>query len=170
MTVVNKLVPALTILLLVLLAVLPWGFPSSSRFVLPFLPCIAIHFWVASHDDALPEWVVFAAGLSVDVLTNGPLGYWSFIYLLTFALALQSRHLPGGGAGLHWLTFVTGLAITVITAWALSSLYFLEFADWQAFAVAAMAAGIAYPIVALVLRALDSLVPDRLDHRLERGA
>ena len=81
MSVAGRLVPALSVAVLVMVAVLPWGLPPDGRFVLPLLPFIAIHYWTSRHPEKLAEWVPFAAGLTVDVLSNGPLGYWSLIYL-----------------------------------------------------------------------------------------
>jgi rod shape-determining protein MreD len=164
-----QIVPALSVAILAVLAVLPWGLPSQSRFVLPLLPFIAIHYWVSRKHQRLPEWVVFFCGLAVDVLTNGPLGYWSFIYLAGFALSSGARDIRNDTLVTRWLLFLSTLAVLVICAWGLSSLYFFDLVEWTPFAWAAVAAGLAYPFIAVLLRAIDPAPAARINDRLERG-
>jgi rod shape-determining protein MreD len=169
MQILTQAIPSLSVALLSLLAMLPWGLPSNSRFVLPLLPYIAIHYWTARDPERLPAWVVFACGLAVDVLTNGPLGYWSLIYLAGYVFATGAGEVRSTGPGARWLLFLSSLAMLVVCAWALSSLYFFDLVEWTPFAWAAVAAGIAYPVIAYILRALDPRSARRLNDRLERG-
>lgn len=155
MRLLASLGPPLTVFALALLAALPWGLPSDGRFFLPLLPFVAIHYWALRHAERMPEWVVFLAGLTLDVLTNGPLGYWALIYLLGYIIAVLQA--PWGQDGVLWraLLFLAALAVLAVAEWGLSSLYYFEWADWRPFAWAALAAGLVYPVFAAVLRSLD---------------
>jgi len=168
-TIAGRLVPGLSVAVLALVAVLPWGLPPDARFVLPLLPFIAIHYWMSRHPDRLSVWVPFAAGLAVDVLSNGPLGYWSLIYLVGYMLAAEAHHVTGTGAAGRWLIFLASLAILVAAAWGIASLYDLELAGWRPFAWAAVFAGLAYPPLALVLRTIDPATVRGANDRLVRG-
>jgi rod shape-determining protein MreD len=114
--------PIGSVAVLTLIAALPLGIPAGDRFFLPLLPVIAIHYWTLRHDAWLPEWVVFLAGLTLDILTHGPVGYWAFIYLLAHLTATLSArlHLESSLDRLLLL----GLAIVVITfaAWLTASI------------------------------------------------
>jgi rod shape-determining protein MreD len=168
-SVAGRVVPALSIAVLALIAVLPWGLPPDARFVLPLGPFIAIHYWASRHPDRLSEWVPFAAGLAVDVLSNGPLGYWSLIYLVGYMIAVEAHLVTATGPAGRWLVFLASLALLVTAAWLIASLYYLELADWRPFAWAALLAGLAYPACALVLRSLDPDPVRRSNDRLARG-
>ena len=155
MIVGTRLVPVVSVLALTLLSALPWGLAPEARFVLPLIPVAAIHFWVVRGADRISEATVFLDGLLLDVLTNGPLGFWSLIYLTGYGtslmLARRARLLSLGGTAAH-LIVVTVLAAVI---WVVSSLYALEIADWRPLAVASLAAAAAYPVVALLMSLLD---------------
>lgn len=169
MNLTNRFLPIFSVALLALIAVLPWGLSTDKRFVLPLLPYVAIYFWNSRYSGLLPEWVPFVAGLSVDVLSNGPLGFWSLIYLLGYILSSKMRHIFGGvGAG-RWLMFLSSLTLLLIASWGITSLYSLEKAEWGPFIWAALLAGLAYPILSRILASLSPQLYHSLsDHRMVR--
>ena len=165
-----KLIAPGSVLLLVILSALPWGVPADSRFVLPLLPVVAIHYWVLrERAPLLPEWFVFACGLLLDILTNGPLGFWPLIYLFAYVLATLSAPWAREGVFARWLLLLAALAILSICAWIISSIYAIEIVDWQPFAWGALAAGLAHPLFALLL--IGSRRPPRRGNNVlfERG-
>lgn len=155
MRILARVGPSLTVLALVLIAALPWGLPPDGRFFLPLIPFVAVHYWALRHPERMPEWVVFVAGLMLDVLTNGPLGYWALMYLMGYILAVLSVPWANEGVVGRWMLFLAALLALAIAEWALSSLYYFEFADWRPIAWAALGAGLVYPLFAAVLRSLD---------------
>jgi rod shape-determining protein MreD len=164
-----RLMPALTVSILAVLAVLPWGLPADARFVLPFLPVIALHDWSSRHADRLSPWVPFAAGIVVDVLTNGPLGYWPLIYLGAMMLGADAQRMPGAGPAARWVVFLAALVGLVIAAWGVASLYHLSVSDWRPFAWALWVSALCYPPLAFVLRALDPVPLRPSNDRMVRG-
>lgn len=165
----RHMAPLATLALLTLLAALPWGLPSNDRFFLPLAPVVAIHYWSLRHDALMPEWAVFAAGLTVDILTHGPLGYWSLIYLLAHMFALWSAPLAGNGTAARLALLAAALAAVAAVGWAVASAYFLEMADPIPYATGAgYAFLIALPLLA-VLRWIDGARSGRDNARLARG-
>lgn len=160
----NTIFPAVVIAFLTLISALPWGLPPEIRFVLPLLPLVAIHYWIVRGTARIAEWFVFLAGLTLDVLTNGPLGYWSIMYLgghaLSTMLAPRARALRFGG----WASLMVVTAALSVVIFAVTSLYAFEIADWRPLVIAAFAAASAYPVLAGLL----SLFEDR--PRAEGGA
>ncbi len=165
----SRIVPALSVAMLALLAVLPWGLPADGRFVLPFLPVVAIHYWASRHPERLSAWVPFAAGLVVDVLSNGPLGFWPLLYLGATMLGVEAHGFNTTSATARWALFVAALIALVAAAWGVASLYHVTLADWRPFAWAAWMAALSYPLVAFVLRALDPEPLRPSNDRLVRG-
>lgn len=166
----RRVAPIASIAALTVLAALPWGLPAEDRFFLPLLPVIAIHFWTLRHDAWIPEWLVFLAGLSVDILTQGPLGYWSLIYLVAHLAATFSA--PYADQGSVPRLGLLGLALALVTAlaWLVSSVYFFELVDVRPYLAGLAFAAVCALILLPVLHALD--VPDRNrdSARLFRGA
>lgn len=166
MSVMRSFGPPASVGLVALLSALPWGLSPEIRFVMPLIPFVAIHFWIVRDEEAFGEWFVFSAGLMLDVLTNGPLGFWSIVYLIGYALstmlAEQARTRPLGG----WAALVVVVSCLAVVEWAVSSLYFLELMDWRPLALAALFAAAAYPVLALVL----GLAFDATGRRGQTGA
>jgi rod shape-determining protein MreD len=118
----------------------------------------------------MPAGAVFASGLAMDVLTYGPLGFWSLVYLAGFGVASRrwgrGEEEAEGSASLAGLVCVVALASAV--AWAGSSLYFVRLMDWRPMALAGVAAAIAYPLVALALGPVARFIDGRRIPRLYR--
>lgn len=174
----RAIAPGLTILIVTLFAALPWGWPGAGRFVLPLLPFAIVHYWVLRRPDLVPEWLVFATGLTFDVLTNGPLGYWSLIYLTGYAMTVAALPWAGVGRLGRWALFAALIAILACAQVLLSIAYFNQAIDAWSVAVASAWAVLLYPIVVMMLGGLRGAVGEADAHRhrdtararLERGS
>ena len=154
---------------LTLIATLPWGLPSEYRFFLPLLPVVAIHFWSLRYPGLVPEWYVFMMGLSLDILTHGPLGYWSLVYLITHFLAVVSAPLADRGQLARLALFGLALGLVAAISWMISSLYFLELADAWPYATGAGLAACGAIVLIPLLHAFDPAGGGRDNTRLARG-
>jgi rod shape-determining protein MreD len=171
MNVSRLIAPIGSVALLTLIAALPLGVPAGDRFFLPLLPVVAIHYWTLRHDAWLPEWVVFVAGLALDILTHGPVGYWAFIYLFAHLIAtLGSRTHPETTLA---RLLLLGIAIAMVTAvaYAVASIYFFEVLDWTPYVTGAVLASLCAILIILpILRILDGVAEPGRNIRLTRGA
>ena len=161
--------PVASIAVLALIAALPWGLPSEDRFFLPLLPVIAIHYWSLRYPAMIPEWFVFVTGLGLDILTHGPLGYWALIYLAAHSIAVLSEPFGRSGQVARVALFVPSLLAVAALAWAVSSVYFFEWADWRPFALGAGLAAIGGLLIIPVLHVLAGAPPGRANASLARG-
>ncbi len=169
MAFLDRLILALTIVVTTILVALPWGMAAENRFFLPLLPLIVIHYWTMRRPTLIAEWWVFLAGLSLDILTHGPIGYWAFIYLLGYAAAQFSSQKSEDGVIAKWGLSAATLMVLTGIAWAVSSLYHFELADWRPYAFAAVAAALIYPVLGVVLRGLSLSRPQSRNVLLKRG-
>lgn len=169
MSALRYLFPLTSILLFTLVAALPWGLPTEDRFFPPFLPIVVIHFWGLRRPELVPEWFVFAAGLCLDILTHGPLGFWALVYLTAYALGVLSAPYGDSGRFARVLLFLLGLAAVAFTAWTVASIYFLEVADWRAFVRGTWLAAAAAIVIVPVLHVLGVRQHTMSNHRLARG-
>lgn len=169
MAYLDRLIPILSLIVNTILVALPWGMAAENRFFLPLLPLIVIHYWTLRRPTVTAEWWAFLAGLSLDILTHGPIGYWAFIYLLGYAAAQFSTKLAEDGWITKWAVSAATLMGLTAIAWAVSSLYHFELADVWPYVSAGVAAALIYPVFGFVLR---GLTPSRAQSRnvlLERG-
>jgi len=154
------IVPSLVLFLAVVVAAVPWALPAAAGFILPLLLIIFIFALTMQQKRELPTISVFAAGLLMDVLTAGPLGYWAIIFLLTHTLAgIYSRRAKNKRFGTLWLAFAGTAAAASIFGWALASIYFVRIIDWQPMFIGGAVAVALFPLLAWPVRRSLGLAP-----------
>lgn len=117
------LVPAATLVVTVVLAVLPLGIPGLHA-VTPFLALAAVYFWSIYRPELLPVWAAFLVGLLQDLLTGSPLGLTALVLVLVRALAVsQRRTLLGQSFGVEWAGFLMIAAGAGAAGWLLACIY-----------------------------------------------
>lgn len=72
------------------LAAAPWPGPVAAV-AMALLPAVVLHYWALRRSGALPELAIVFAGLSVDLVSGGPLGQFTVIYVLAWAIGLWQR-------------------------------------------------------------------------------
>ena len=162
------LVPIVIVALLTILAAAPWGVGANGRFLLPLVPFLAIAHWALLRPGQMPAGLAFASGLCLDVLTNGPLGYWSFVFLSGHLLALW---MPSDGHPAllqRWLHFLPVMGVVVLVEWCISSLYFMRAAEVSALLWAASVAIATFPILSALLMLLEPRISEHRALQLER--
>lgn len=148
------LTPGLVLVLAVVAAAVPWGLPEPATFVLPLLVAPLVFLLSLRRRGAVHAGTVFGAGVVMDVLTAGPLGYWPLIFLLVHALAQGSAAVPGVAARFVflWAAFAVATVLACAAGWSVGALYFAAFIDWRPMALGAAAAIAAFPLLAWPMR------------------
>ncbi len=168
MTVSSRIAPFALVVLAVIVCALPWSPTAEMRLVLPLLPYVVIHRCVERWGEATPDWLVFLAGFAADVAGQGPLGYWSLIYLCGYTMIRSATAERQHNAATRLLLFVVTIVSLAAMQWSVSSVYFLRSAEIKPLAVAAGVAFAAYVVVSIVIPA-GSGIPARRNTRLQRG-
>ena len=154
------IVPSLVLFLAVVVAAVPWVLPAAASFILPLLLIIFVFLLTIQHKRDLPTVSVFVAGLLMDVLTAGPLGYWAIIFLLTHTLAnFYAKRAGTAQFGKLWFAFAMTAAAASIFGWVLASIYFVRVIDWQPMFIGGAVAIALFPLVAWPLRRSLGLAP-----------
>lgn len=145
----RALVPALTLMLATLVAVLPWRLPTEIAPLPQLLPvAVAVH-WAARRPEWLAEWAVAAAGLAVDAVTQAPLGLWALSGLAGYAAGLaQGRVLAGGGL-VQRLAGAVCLCLGALTAGLITAIYGWAAIDYRPLALSAGIVAGAYLVLGL---------------------
>lgn len=168
MSLLALLLPGLVIMALTLVCALPWGTSGELALVLPMLPYALIHRCVERWDEATPDWLAFLAGFTMDVVGQGPLGYWALIYLCGYTMVRSAtadrRHGNVSSIALFALTAVC----VALMQWSVASIYYVRAVDVVPLVIAAGVAMLAY-LVLLILLPTATTEPVRANSRLERG-
>ena len=113
---------AQTIAVLLLLSA-PFGIPGQAQ-LQPAWATACVFFWSLYRPASLPALLVFAIGLLLDLLAQGPIGVHVFILLLVHATALRLRRtLTRSGFATVWLMFCGVAAASAAVEWLLVSLF-----------------------------------------------
>jgi rod shape-determining protein MreD len=149
---IGAAVPALTLVLATIVAVLPWGFGHLADFGFAMLPMIVVHYWSLRRPRHLPVSLVFACGLAIDVMTHGPLGFWALLALVSVAAApAPDRDTFASTIAGRYGHSILAMGVVALVGWVLMSIYFQRVIDWQPMAFGVGASVLLYPIVAFAL-------------------
>lgn len=127
----RALLPVASVVMLTIMAVLPWGVPVEDRFALPLLPVAAIYYWTSDRAAWLPEGAVFLSGLLLDVLTQGPLGYWALVYLAAHLVAVVASRFRFETVAARFAAFAAAVVAVTVFGWLAASVYFLQLLAWE---------------------------------------
>ncbi len=167
---IRNVIPGVIVALTTLLAALPWGLTSDTRFLLPMLPYAAIHYWAVHRPALMPQWIAFSSGLATDVLTHGPLGFWSLVFLLGLMFVQATRAGERWGTIGRWLHFCLTLVLLALAQWLIAASFFMHAIDWRPFLHGAILVALIYPVLSLIFMPLARLWPSAGHGRFERGA
>lgn len=147
----RRVVPGLTIVLLILIGVLPLPLPYHGE-VVPWLPLMGLYYWVVFRPDLMPRPVVFAIGLLHDAILGAPFGLMALTYLLVHAFVLtQRRFLVGKPFWIFWSGFAMVAPVAVFVAWLTASILRGALLPGEATLVALALTVVTFPLVAWLL-------------------
>lgn len=116
--------PAASVLASACVAAVPWGAGDAAEYMLPLITLFIVHFWASRWRILMPSPFVFLVGLTTDLLTNGPLGFWALLYLLAYGIGAFGPRFRSMFANAFWSLAVL-LALAVL-GWVISSVYYLK--------------------------------------------
>lgn len=104
--------------------------PISQIFSADLAPAyglMAVYYWAVQRPEVFPPYAVFVLALLYDLLSAGPLGLWTLVYLIVYGIVVSQRLLFVGRAfSLFWLGFLVTAMAAGVLGWMLASLYFGE--------------------------------------------
>lgn len=151
------------ILVTALVCVLPWTTPvrigDGATALMALVPAAAICACVVARPWQTPSLAVFLAGLLMDTVTAGPLGYWALVNLTAASVARGiATHVVVNALMLAWVTFGLSATAAAMVGWAVTSLYRLHPAPVSEIAFPAIVAVTVFPVATVVTRALLAVV------------
>ena len=153
-----RLLPAVTLLIAALLAVLPFGVDEVVQYAIRFAPLMVAHYWSARRPALLPVPLIFGVGLTVDILTHLPLGYTALLALVVSGIAPLEAWASGRSTAIgRAAVFAVAMCVAAMLAWTIAAVYNGVRPDSWPFMVAALTSICLYPIMTLALMSIDRL-------------
>ncbi len=116
-------IPFAVALFCVMFTMLPWGL-SSGVVIAPSFALMAVYYWGLYRPDLMPPIAVFLVGLFQDLMSGGPLGLWSLVYLAVYGVVVSQRLFFIGKAFLAiWIGF--GVILSPLSVLAQAFLSFI---------------------------------------------
>ena len=138
----------------VFLIATPWRF-FDALVPTPILPLTIVFFWTLYEPQKLPASAVFLIGIFQDILSGGPIGLWSTLYLVVqYAVLSQRAYFLGRAFQVIWM----GFAVTAFTAgliqWLVMGLMAGELLPLRFILIQMLTTVAFYPMIAHVFRDL----------------
>lgn len=133
---------------------------------MPNIAAVSLYFWAINGPVFMPPWSVFLLGLTHDLLSGTPLGFWVVIYLAAYGFTLTQRVFFRGRTGIGaWLGFAFVMFLVTASAWLMGMVLFERWFDPGEIALQAVVTLVLYPLFARVfsvLRRLLTTAPESL--------
>ena len=134
---------------LLLLGMIPWRVAFWSHFAVPFVYA-SLFCWVVFRADLISVPCVFLLGLSADLLTISPLGYYTFLFLIFYWAVLSERRFFAARPFLFsWAAFCAFVFPLIIVQWLLASLLNLSWLSFLFFFGQGILLMAVFPIISL---------------------
>src|SRR5436305_257420 len=158
----GRLLPAATMVVAALIAVVPVRAPGYAALT-PAFSLMAAYHWTIYRPDLLPPAILFAVGVAEDLLTGGPVGVTALLLLVARAAVLNNRrYFVNRGFAFVWAGFTILASIGMLGLWAVHCALDLTILDFRRtlFRTAVTIAG--FPVASfLVGRAQRALIGPR---------
>lgn len=162
MKLLAKPFPLVTVMIFAVLSALPWGGDENLRSILPMMPLAVVHFWSARRPNLMPAVGVLFLGVLVDLLSQGPIGFYALLALMTGLMTTQLAEMSIFDTRLgRLLLAIIVFGCVEFFAWGLASLYFHTNQPLKPYVSTFMSLSIIYPFAALILGAADNLLSPR---------
>jgi rod shape-determining protein MreD len=150
--------PFCSMLLLVLISFMPLRIPSYAS-VTPAFALMGVFHWTVYRPALLPPLVLFALGVTVDLVAAGPLGLTAIVFLVARWVVLRQRQFfVGRQFAFVWFGFTLTAAGAVALVWMVGSLYSGVFLDLRPILLQWVLTVAFYPAVSWCLQRLQRLL------------
>lgn len=158
---VRLVAPFSLMAVLFIFSAISFTFPVTGSVKAPLL-LMAIYYWAIYRPTLLPVWLIFLAGLLMDLISNLPLGLTALVFVLAQWIVIdQRRYLMGQSFLMIWIGFAIVSAAVALIQWGLFGL--LSGSRWPSprplgfsflFGVAL------FPLISLLLHMTHKILPE----------
>jgi rod shape-determining protein MreD len=144
----RALVPGLITLMLVVLTVVPMGLEYFAT-ITPAFVMMSVYYWSLYRPDLMPAVGVFVAGVLLDILSGGPIGLSSLVFLMVQGICVsQRRYIVGKPFLVEWTGFLIVATGAAFVGWLAACMYYSAVISATPFAVQLIISVGIYPLLA----------------------
>ena len=152
-------VPYALMAMLFLLNLSPFSWFVSDGASVP-LTLMAIYYWSIYRPTLLPEWLMFIAGIMLDLLSGMPVGVNAFIFIfLRWSISRQRLFLMGQPFLMVWSGVLLASISYGLISWALFGLAHFHWTPLQPVSISIVLGVILFPFVNVMLHLTHKFLP-----------
>ena len=151
-------IPGLLVLILLLFSVMPFSIFGIGS-VLPPFALIGIFYWGIYRPDLLPKIMIFIFGFLQDIMSGGPLGLWSLIFLI-FHLVVENQRdfFIGKKFIIEWLSFIFIIPLVYIPVLFINLIFYERFPEFFSIYFQVIILISLYPIISSLMGKLRKFI------------
>lgn len=147
------------IFLLFVFNIVAVSYPLPSAVKAPLF-LMVIYYWAIYRPTLLPLWLVFCAGIAMDVLSNLPMGLSALVFVLVhWSVRDQRRFLMGQPFPVIWLGFIVTAGLAGFIQWVLFGLSKLGWTPLDALGLSIALGACIFPFVSVLLHLIHKILP-----------
>ena len=145
--------------LLFLLNIVAMPVPVVGGVEVPFL-LMAIYYWAMYRPALIPAWLLFCAGIIIDLLSAVPFGLNAVIYVVMgWIISRKRRFLMAQSFGNIWLIFGISVFVMMSARWLLFLVSSMPFVSFQSVIYSVLSAMLLFPIMSALLHVTHRILP-----------
>ena len=147
------------IAMLFILNIVAISYPLSGPVKAPLF-LMAIYYWAIYRPTLMPSFLVFFAGILLDLLSGLPIGLNALAFVMTqWIVRDQRRFLMGQNFLMIWIGFILLSIIAGLVQWALFGLVNLHWPPLYPLWISTAFGGSIFPFVCVVLHLTHKILP-----------
>jgi rod shape-determining protein MreD len=156
---VRMLVPYAFMAFLFLLNIVAVSYPLTGAIKAPFF-LMAIYYWAIFRPTLIPAWLVFIAGILMDLLSGLPLGMNALPFLVIhWIVADQRRYLLGQPFLMLWIIFCLLSLGAVVLQWLLYGLIHMHWPSLIPLWAPSLLGIALFPLICVMLHLTHKILP-----------
>ena len=146
--------------LLFILNIISISAPLSITIDVPFI-LMMFYYWSIYRPTLIPPFLVFCAGICLDLLSGWPLGLNAFIFLiLRHNVSSQRLFLTGQPFIVVWLGYMVVSGVAMFLQWMLFGLIRLQWGAIDPVILSAFIGILLFPVISLILHFSHKILPE----------
>ncbi|MGB4057876.1 MAG: rod shape-determining protein MreD, partial [Alphaproteobacteria bacterium] len=145
--------------LLFFVGTVSFGAPLAAA-VRPPLFLMAIYYWAIYRPSLIPAWLVFAAGILMDIIVGLPMGLNALAFVLVqWALSDQRRFLMGQSFLMIWIGFAIVSMAMGIVQWGIFGLLSEAWPSFKSLLFSVIFGVALFPLISALMHLTQKILP-----------
>jgi rod shape-determining protein MreD len=147
--------------LLLIFSIISFSFPVTGSIKAPLL-LMAIYYWAIYRPTLIPAWLVFGAGILVDLISGiGAVGVSALVFVIVqWIVTDQRRFLMGQSYLMIWIGFMLVSIVSGLMQWMIFGMLNGVWPPLEQLAFSILLGGALFPVISTLLHLTHKILPE----------